>query len=297
MIVWLIQEVIRIKNYYKYTVIISVLMIISAFMPAGCAAADVKTDSTPIDDSFSSARYGTQIKQETIKTSEEQNGRLSEISKETDRYSVVLSYTVFSDTNEKLEISSASLEVTNKSTGEKYMPDSSLYLGISQSGDRLVIEEQPNLDVMEFSDWYLAVVRVPHRIGDKTVHTAYLYYFNNNMVQILGNNIFFPVIPADGQIEADTENNCFVITDTEGNAERYTVVYEQYDQTRPYCLRSADYVPEPVAITHHTKHGNISFSYSVYERTETRLIISRHNFIELEVRYIRAEAAMTVLPM
>ncbi len=268
-------------KYYKYIIIIFALMIISAFMLAGCAAADTKNDNTPIDGRFSSAQYDTQITQDTIEVSEGENSRLAEISKETDKYSVVLSHTVFSETNEKLEISPSTLEVMNKSTGEKYMPDSSLYLGISQSNDKLVIEKQPNLDIMEFQDWYLIAVRVPRRIGNETVHTAFLYFFNDNILQILGNNIFFPVIPADSRIKADIENNCFEITDTEGNTERYTVVYDQYDPTRPYCLRSADYVPEPVVITHRTKHGDISFSYNVYERTETGLIISRHNFIEL----------------
>ena len=42
-------------KYYKYIIIIFALMIISAFMLAGCAAADTKNDNTPIDGRFSSA--------------------------------------------------------------------------------------------------------------------------------------------------------------------------------------------------------------------------------------------------
>ena len=96
-------------KYYKYIIIIFALMIISAFMLAGCAAADTKNDNTPIDGRFSSAQYDTQITQDTIEVSEGENSRLAEISKETDKYSVVLSHTVFSETNEKLEISPSTL--------------------------------------------------------------------------------------------------------------------------------------------------------------------------------------------
>lgn len=258
----------------------NIIFMISMIILAGCTPMNTENNITP-DSDVSSVQYDTQVTQELQGTSEAHNDELVTISKETDTYSIVLSYTVYDEADEKLEISPSTLVVMNKSTGEKHMPDGNLYLGVSQSDDRYVIDEQPYLDIIEFSDWYLAAVRVPCHNGKETVHTVFLYYFNDSTVQILGYHMFYPVISADSKIEADIENNCFSLTDTEGNIERYTVVYDQYETIMPYCLRSADYSTEPIMFTQNTKQGEVSFSYNIYERTDTSLTISKHNFVEI----------------
>ena len=175
-------------------------------------------------------------------------------------------------------ISPAELEIILKSTGDIITPDSDLLLGVAQPNDELVIDGSPQLDILEFSDWNIAAVRVPSQNNGEKLHETSFYYFNDSIVQLLGNNLFKPMLPAGSIIEADTENNCFSFVDSEGNSERYTVVYDDYYEA--YYLRLADYSAETFKEEYSTHNGELNFSYTVYKYSENKQKISAHNFVE-----------------
>ena len=142
----------------------------------------------------------------------------------------------------------------------------------------MVIDGSPQLDILEFSDWNIAAVRVPSQNNGEKLHETSFYYFNDSIVQLLGNNLFKPMLPAGSIIEADTENNCFSFVDSEGNSERYTVVYDDYYEA--YYLRLADYSAETFKEEYSTHNGELNFSYTVYKYSENKQKISAHNFVE-----------------
>lgn len=68
------------------------------------------------------------------------------------------------------------------------------------------------------------------------------------------------MLPAGSIIEADTENNCFSFVDSEGNSERYTVVYDDYYEA--YYLRLADYSAETFKEEYST-HTMVSLTFRI----------------------------------
>lgn len=262
-----------------------ILIIAAAISLAGCASSESVSNSganAPITSEHDDQQVLTQESSETSGDTSEQPGENDVVvSKETENYSIDLSYTVFDEAGDTQEISPASLEITPKNTGEKLTPGLDLLLGVSQSDDRFVVNGSPELDIIELPDWNVAAVRVPRLSGGEIVHETSFYYFNNSTVQLLGNNLFRPMLPADSEIEADAGNNCFSFENAEGGIERYTVVYDEYyEGDEPYVLRSADYTAEPVTASFSTEYGEIAFSYTVYDRGGDRLKISAHNFVE-----------------
>ena len=259
----------------------NVLLIIPVLILVGCESA--KTDGISLVDSSSvdlaPDSSQTSILASSVSTAQQEAETVS-LSAETLKYSVSLTYNIYDEYNGRAEISPATLEVMNNSTGETYAASDSLYLGESSADDRLTIYSQPRLNILEFPDWCIAAVRVPE--ADKAVHKVWLYYFNDSTVQLLGNSRFYPFIPADSEIGIDAENNCFLLTDIKGDSARYTVVLDKNEPIYPYCLRSADHIAEPVVLTHTTAFGKISFSYDVYDRSDNHLKISAHNFVEFE---------------
>lgn len=257
----------------------TIFTIISAIALSGCVSNNPEKDTVTID-SLSSAVSQSETYDEGS-LSEAQNGKSVVISGESANYDAVLSYTEFENTDEMFEISPSLLKIINKNTGETNIPDENLHLGTYLSDDRFIINGQPILEIIDFSDWSLAAVRVPYNNENETLHNVLLYYINNDTVQILGRNVFSLFTPADSKIEVDLEDNCFAFLDAEGNTNRYTVVYDQYETKMPYLLRSADYSAETLKTAYNTRCGEISFSYNVYEYTKNGMKISKHNFIEL----------------
>lgn len=171
--------------------------------------------------------------------------------------------------------------VTKKSTGETLTPDGHLYFGASTIDDHFSIDGQPQLDIIEFSDWNLITIRVPEYSDGKSVHTVFLYYLDDSTVQVLGFNRYSPQIPADSEIKADMETDSFTIDELDNGTVRYTVEYDQYQSHFPYCLRLADECPpENITFNQNTKFGEVSFSYNVYSQSDDSLKISSHNFVE-----------------
>ncbi len=262
-----------------------ILIIAAAISLAGCASSESVSDSganAPVTSEQDDRQVRTQESSETSEGTSEQSGEDDVVvSRETENYSIDLSYTVFDDAGDTQEISPASLEITPKETGEKLTPGVDLLLGVSQSDDRFVVNGSPELDIIELPEWNVAAVRVPRLNGGELVHETSFYYFNDSTVQLLGNNLFRPMLPADSEIEADAENNCFSFVNAEGGIERYTVAYDEYyEGNEPYVLRSADYTPEPVTASFSTEYGEITFTYTVYDRGDNQLRISANNFVE-----------------
>ena len=262
----------------------SILLVISMLFLAGCAASWNSIGNTANSPASSEQEYQEETVQECAATTEEhsktqQTGdNVFVKTKSSDKYSVSLSFTVFDNSGDTMIISPAELEIILKSTGDIITPDSDLLLGVAQPNDELVIDGSPQLDILEFSDWNIAAVRVPSQNNGEKLHETSFYYFNDSIVQLLGNNLFKPMLPAGSIIEADTENNCFSFVDSEGNSERYTVVYDDYYEA--YYLRLADYSAETFKEEYSTHNGELNFSYTVYKYSENKQKISAHNFVE-----------------
>lgn len=92
-------------------------------------------------------------------------------------------------------ISPAELEIILKSTGDIITPDSDLLLGVAQPNDELVIDGSPQLDILEFSDWNIAAVRVRVKTMVKNC-TKHLYYFKDALFSSLAITMFKPMLPA-----------------------------------------------------------------------------------------------------
>ncbi len=140
---------------------------------------------------------------------------------------------------------------------------------------------KPILEIMNFYDCDVVVVRLPFAENGKILHELLFFYFDNITLQPLGENRFFPVISADSIIECSTENNSFSFTDINGNTEAYTVASEKYNNETAYYLRSAEYTQKLIENTHSTEFGELNFSYIVYEQSNENSIISPHNYVKI----------------
>ena len=143
---------------------------------AGCAASWNSIGNTANSPASSEQEYQEETVQECAATTEEhsktqQTGdNVFVKTKSSDKYSVSLSFTVFDNSGDTMIISPAELEIILKSTGDIITPDSDLLLGVAQPNDELVIDGLPQLDILEFSDWNIAAVRVPSQNNGEKLH-------------------------------------------------------------------------------------------------------------------------------
>lgn len=190
-----------------------------------------------------------------------------------DEYSVELSYGSNELESFYDQIQLAKLKIKNIADGKSIDYNATFYLGN--------FDDNPVIEILKFSNYDIIVVRVPFLHNEEMYHRLLFFYFDNQTLQILGEDCIFPVISADFMIRCDIENSVFAFTDINGDSETYTVVAEEINSEITYYLRSADYEPAPCEIKYKTKFGDLCFAYSIYEQTNERLKISPHNYVKI----------------
>lgn len=133
----------------------------------------------------------------------------------------------------------------------------------------------PRLELVELDGWNIAALRSPRKDAADSLS---LYYFTESTLQ----ELYMPFsIPAENELTADPDDNCFCFTDERGETHRFRVAYDKYGGAYPFRLRNADYIEEPVVIVQDTALGKVSFSYTIYNRSDKGLVISSVNQVEL----------------
>ena len=273
-------------------ILAKLLIVPAALMLSGCASGTEgmisQTDSEAALATYDAAlsesgdTSSASLSQESISdldTSEADSAEDVTISVKTDDgYSIVLSYTLFDESDGVSEVSPASLRVVDDG-GESVALSENVYLGESLSSvDHTVFSGEVRLEAVGMSGWNLAAVRVPSQDGEDTDKVT-LFYTESDKLQLLGFHWFTPVIPENGVIAASADGESFSFTNADGGTEEYIVVYDEAEGA--YCLRSADYSAEPIVVSCETSLGEISLSYTIYDRSDSGLVISAHNTVEL----------------
>lgn len=145
----------------------------------------------------------------------------------------------------------------------------------SLSGDYLK-NAQAKLEIVQLDNWNIAALRVSSNGADLTQ----FFYFTDDTLQELQYLTLFS-IPSENEITADTDNNCFSFTDSDGNLQRFTVVYDEFGGTHHFRLRNAEYVETTIIQSQSAALGEVRFSYNTYGSSDEGIIISNTNFVEL----------------
>lgn len=148
----------------------------------------------------------------------------------------------------------------------------------SLSGDYLK-NTQTKLELVQLDSWNIAALRTPSDSADGA-DSVELYYFTDSTLQELYYLAGFR-IPRENKITADIDSNCFSFTDSNGNLQRFTVVYDEFGGSYPFRLRNADYVETAVIQTQNAALGEVRLSYNTYGENDSGIIISNFNFVEL----------------
>lgn len=138
--------------------------------------------------------------------------------------------------------------------------------------------QNATIELVQINSWNIAALRTPSSVDG--IDNVELFYFTENTLQAL----YYPAgfnIPHNNIIIADVYNDCFYFTNANGETDRFTVVYDEFDESYPFRLRNADYVETAVIQSQDTSLGEVRFSYNTYGAAENGIVISNRNFVEL----------------